>query len=329
MPGPIRGQRFEAEIARASPMAYAASMGHRRRAAAAASVGRILLAAPVGLSPPLASPALRSPTCCGRAAQGRSRPTRRRCRSPSAASPSTSPPAAIRFTVQRRPGTQDARRPRFRVALADAARSGDQAVADRRPGRSPTGCSSPSRPATARCRRPSGCKTIYPRYADAACDRRRPTASACKPFRDGTPYQGEDLILDPAAPERFLLRCTRQIAANPGMCLHERRIGGADMTVRFPRDWLADWRDGRRRHRPADRGLPPDAGARLVVDDDRPAVEIDVEDRQFENVGSCGPSRFRETARRGTPRRDRLPANPFSSAASPRGCSRCRTCRRR
>ena len=26
------------------------------------------------------------------------------------------------------------------------------------------------------------------------------------------------------------------------MCLHERRIGGVDVTVRFPRDWLADWR---------------------------------------------------------------------------------------
>ena len=25
------------------------------------------------------------------------------------------------------------------------------------------------------------------------------------------------------------------------MCLHERRIGGADITVRFPRDWLDDW----------------------------------------------------------------------------------------
>jgi hypothetical protein len=25
------------------------------------------------------------------------------------------------------------------------------------------------------------------------------------------------------------------------MCLHERRIGGADVTVRFPRAWLDDW----------------------------------------------------------------------------------------
>ena len=28
----------------------------------------------------------------------------------------------------------------------------------------------------------------------------------------------------------------------PGTCLHERRLGSADITVRFPRDWLNDWR---------------------------------------------------------------------------------------
>jgi hypothetical protein len=28
----------------------------------------------------------------------------------------------------------------------------------------------------------------------------------------------------------------------PAMCLHERRIGGADVTARFPRAWLDDWR---------------------------------------------------------------------------------------
>jgi hypothetical protein len=62
-------------------------------------------------------------------------------------------------------------------------------------------------------------------------------------FRDGSPYQGEELIYDPATAERFFLRCTRQIGVTPAMCLHERRIsGGADVTVRFPREWLSDWR---------------------------------------------------------------------------------------
>jgi hypothetical protein len=62
-------------------------------------------------------------------------------------------------------------------------------------------------------------------------------------FRDGTPYQGEDLYLDAAAPERFMTRCTRPGAGGmPGMCLYEQRFGGASVTARFPRDWLADWR---------------------------------------------------------------------------------------
>jgi hypothetical protein len=32
-------------------------------------------------------------------------------------------------------------------------------------------------------------------------------------------------------------------AETPGMCLSERRIGGADLTFRFPRSWLSQWRD--------------------------------------------------------------------------------------
>jgi hypothetical protein len=27
------------------------------------------------------------------------------------------------------------------------------------------------------------------------------------------------------------------------MCLSERRIDGADLTFRFPRNWLSQWRD--------------------------------------------------------------------------------------
>lgn len=62
-------------------------------------------------------------------------------------------------------------------------------------------------------------------------------------FRDATPYQGEDLYLDATAPERFMTRCTRPGAGGmPGMCLYEQRFGAASVTVRFPRDWLSDWR---------------------------------------------------------------------------------------
>jgi len=82
--------------------------------------------------------------------------------------------------------------------------------------------------------------SIYPRYASA-----EPVAGsawlAILAFRDGSPYQGEDLIYAAAAPASFLVRCTRD-GATPGTCLSERRIEGADLTARFPRDWLDDWR---------------------------------------------------------------------------------------
>lgn len=85
-------------------------------------------------------------------------------------------------------------------------------------------------------------KTIYPRYTV-----REPEAGhqglAVLPFRNDTPYQGEDLVYDADVPERFLLRCSRTKPPTPGVCLHEQRIGSADVTVRFPRDWLENWRD--------------------------------------------------------------------------------------
>ena len=83
--------------------------------------------------------------------------------------------------------------------------------------------------------------TIYPRYAAAEADA-GPGGLTVLAFREGTPYQGEDLIYDAEAPG-FLVRCTRNGAGpTPGTCLYERRIDAADLVVRFPRDWLADWR---------------------------------------------------------------------------------------
>jgi hypothetical protein len=87
-------------------------------------------------------------------------------------------------------------------------------------------------------------KTIYPRYleTEAAAG---PDGLAMVAFRQGTPYQGEDLIYDAAAPENFLVRCSRNRAGStPGTCFYVRRIGEADVTVRLLRDWLNDWRSG-------------------------------------------------------------------------------------
>jgi hypothetical protein len=89
-------------------------------------------------------------------------------------------------------------------------------------------------------------KTIYPRYA-AADAMVEPNGLAAKAFRSGTPYQGEDLIYDAdhdsATAEGFLVRCSRNGAGpTPGICLYSQRIDHADILVRFPRDWLTDWR---------------------------------------------------------------------------------------
>jgi hypothetical protein len=56
-----------------------------------------------------------------------------------------------------------------------------------------------------------------------------------------TPYQGEDLIYDAQTPG-FLVRCTRRAGRTPGTCLYERWIETVKLVIRFPRDWLMDWR---------------------------------------------------------------------------------------
>jgi hypothetical protein len=38
------------------------------------------------------------------------------------------------------------------------------------------------------------------------------------------------------------VRCTRNAGTTPGICLYERWIDAAKLIVRFPRDWLVDWR---------------------------------------------------------------------------------------
>jgi hypothetical protein len=86
---------------------------------------------------------------------------------------------------------------------------------------------------------PERLKVIYPRYT--AGPPAQEHGLTLQRFRAGSPYQGEDLIYDAAAPERFLMRCTQPTGKTPGMCLNERQIGSADVTVRFPRDWLSDW----------------------------------------------------------------------------------------
>jgi hypothetical protein len=82
-------------------------------------------------------------------------------------------------------------------------------------------------------------QTIYPRYFDSASSSAQDGLTV-QAFRDGSPYSGEDLFV--ADTPRLAARCSRD-TTTPGMCLSERRIGDADLTFRFPRQWLTQWRD--------------------------------------------------------------------------------------
>jgi hypothetical protein len=87
-------------------------------------------------------------------------------------------------------------------------------------------------------------KSIYPRYVEAEATQ-GPDGLAILPFRTGTPYQGEDLVYVAAQPEQFFARCTRPSGggATPGTCIHERPVEAAEITLRFPRNWLKGWRN--------------------------------------------------------------------------------------
>ena len=222
-------------------MAYAGTIGRRRRS-------RRRPARPPGLDRALprrrrASPERRSPTCCGR---------RRAPISPDAPSlPITIggvafnvPPAAIRFKVQRRPGAQA----RVDLTFVWPSLTPPDLTIKPLPTDKPevtdrlfvTIATSDSTLAPA-----ERLKAIYPRYADAA-----PIVGtdglSLQGFREGSPYQGEDLILEPSAPERFLLRCTRQVALTPAhvpaRAAHRRRRRHGALSARLAGRLAELWR---------------------------------------------------------------------------------------
>src|SRR5215813_10178587 len=149
------------------------------------------------------------------------------------------PPAAIRVPAQRRPGAQE------RVDLAFLWPSLEPPDPNAKPPAPSPAAETPQAFARVFMTIASGgdtlapadrVLTIYPRYT-AAQATPGPGGLTVVAFRDGTPYQGEDLIYDDPAPT-FFVRCTRNRAGPvPGICLYERRIDAADVVVRFPRDW--------------------------------------------------------------------------------------------
>ncbi|MBV8791554.1 MAG: hypothetical protein JO237_05820 [Pseudolabrys sp.] len=150
-------------------------------------------------------------------------------------------PAAIRMPVQRKPGTQE------RIDLSYLWPS----LTPPDPALKPT-VGEPIDPnerlfvtiANGEVTLPIGerVKTIYPRYFEETATA-GPPGLTLRGFRQTTPYQNEDMVYDPQSPDHFLARCTRIGVGNSGSCLMERRIGNADVTFRFPRDWLSRWED--------------------------------------------------------------------------------------
>jgi hypothetical protein len=84
-------------------------------------------------------------------------------------------------------------------------------------------------------------RTVYPRYIEMQATA-GPDGLAVVAFRTGTPYESEDLIYLAEQPEQFFVRCTRPIRILPGTCVNERSLGAAEITLRFPREWLNHWR---------------------------------------------------------------------------------------
>jgi len=151
------------------------------------------------------------------------------------------PPGAIRVALQRRPGAQE------RLDLAFLWPALEPPDPNARP--APTENLPPIdrlfvtiEPQTSAMAPADRVRTIYPRYlADTQFD--GPDGLKVISFKEGSPYQNEDLFFDPAVQPGFVTRCSRPGAAGtPGMCLYERRIDGADVTVRFPSEWLTGWR---------------------------------------------------------------------------------------
>ncbi len=154
------------------------------------------------------------------------------------------PPAAVRVAVQRRPGSHE------RIDLAYLWPSLEPAggkVKASAPDNPPASMQALERIfltiAAAGGSVPPADRvlTIYPRYTASEAVT-GPAGLAVLAFRDGTPYQGEDLIYDSEAPG-FLVRCTRTVGPTPGTCLYERWIDMAKLVVRFPREWLENWRE--------------------------------------------------------------------------------------
>jgi hypothetical protein len=167
------------------------------------------------------------------------------------------PPAAIRAAVQRHPGPQE----RIDLAFLWPSLSPPPDDKDSVPtDKDRENAAEPGMKADSETVVPSGrlfisiaalgsllppaerLRNVYAHYANAQASAGA-DGLAVLPFRAGTPYEGEDLVYFADDPDRFYARCTRDSGLMPGTCISERAVDAADVTLRFPRDWLQkDWR---------------------------------------------------------------------------------------
>jgi len=150
------------------------------------------------------------------------------------------PPAAIRQKMQRRSGAQE------RVDLAYLWPTLEPSAPTRANAMIPAVAAAPRiflsvTPAPTATTPAERLRVIYPRYLEQTMWP-GPSGLTVIAFRADTPYRGEDLFYDKQAPDRFVARCTRENGPAAGSCLYERFIGSANITVRFSRAWIDDWR---------------------------------------------------------------------------------------
>jgi len=83
---------------------------------------------------------------------------------------------------------------------------------------------------------------VYARFLEQE-SRPAPIGLAARRFRQGSGYDGEELLFDPVRPGDFAVRCAPETADAPQTCMRELRIAERlDVVIRFSRPLLDDWR---------------------------------------------------------------------------------------
>jgi hypothetical protein len=87
---------------------------------------------------------------------------------------------------------------------------------------------------------PAGLGAHHARFLSAVA-RSYPGGLVQRRYRDGTPYEGEELYVTPPDGAVFAARCATAAAEGAAGCLAEVRLDGLDLRVRFPQARLEEW----------------------------------------------------------------------------------------